>query len=360
MNASNLKSRFGRGAVLGAAALATAAVFAAKPAVFFTQTLVSDGSTPAESSDPNLENPWSLAAGPTGPWVVAANASAMGISYDGEGTIQSAPLDVPGQPTGIVHNSSQGFVITSGAGSAPAQFLLATESGTIRGFNPNVPAPGSTTTVLVVDSSSAGSIYTGLALATTVQGDRLYAADFRNGKIDVFDSSFTRVEVPQAFIDTKLPEGFAPYGIANVNGRIVVTYAKQNSERNAAISGQGLGIVDVYDTDGQLLARAATRGQLSAPLGIAEAPAGLGDVSGSLLIANHGSGEIAVFKMSDDMMSFKPAGVLRDASNKVITIPGIRGIQAANGDAAGSADTLYYVAGPTEQEGVFGRLRLVL
>ena len=360
MNASTRTSRFGRVALLGAAALTTLAVFAAKPAAFVTQMLVSDGSTPAESADPNLENPWALASAPTGPWIVAANGSAMAVSYDGEGLIQSAPLDVPGQPTGIVYSPGPGFVITSGAASAPARFLFATESGTIRGFHPDVPAPGSTTTILAVDGSAAGALYTGLALATTVSGERLYAVDFRNGKIDVFDSSFARVELPGAFTDSKLPEGFAPYGIANVNGRIVVAYARQNGERTAALAGQGLGIVDVYDTDGRFLARAATRGQLNAPLGIAEAPAGLGDLSGALLVANHGSGEITVYRMSDDMMVFNPAGVLRDEANKVIAIPGIRGIQPANGDAAGPADALYFVAGATEQAGAFGRIRPVL
>ena len=347
--------------LLPAAALAAATlVFAAKPIPFLSELLVSDGSLPAESADPNLRNPMGLASSPTGPWMVASNGSSMAVSYDGDGLVQSAPVDVPGAPTGIVYNAGAGFLTTDGVTSAPSQFLFASEDGTISGYSPLVPAPGpSAEAFVVIDRSDTGAVYTGIAVATTIAGDRLYVADFANARIDVFDASYQPVSLTGAFVDAKISAGFAPYGIANVNGRIVVTYAQQNATHTAAVAGQGLGFVDVFDTDGVLLSRVATRGQLNAPWGIAVAPAGLGDLAGQLLIGNQGSGEILTFQMSDDMLVFKPEGVLRDAQNKPIALSGLHGIQAGNGAGAGPSDTLYFVAGVSVEQGVLGRIQSI-
>ena len=148
---------------------------------------------------------------------------------------------------------------------------------------------------MAVDNSPAGAIYKGLAIATTAAGTFLYAADFHNARVDVFDGTFAPVIAPGAFTDPGLPKGFAPFGIQNLQGRIYVAYAKQDANAEDEIAGEGLGFVDVFDTSGMLLARVASRDALNAPWGLAIAPAGFGRFSGNLLVGNFGDGRINAF-----------------------------------------------------------------
>ena len=181
--------------------------------------------------------------------------------------------------------------MTSGAASGAARFLFATEDGTISGWNPNVPAPGSTQAI--VAGSHAKSIYKGLAIATWNGADYLYATDFHSGRVDVYDSTFTRKHWDGAFRDRHLPKHYAPFGIQAVNGMIFVTYASQDAAREDEIAGTGKGFVDVFTPRGKLLGRVASRGALNAPWGIAWAPAtGFGRFSGDLLVGNFGDGRI--------------------------------------------------------------------
>ena len=122
-------------------------------------------------------------------------------------------------------------------------------------------------------------------------------ANFLNARVDVFDGTFTPVGDPYAFVDPKLPEGFAPFGIQNIGGTIFVAYAKQDEdEPDEEEPGQGLGVVDAFDTSGNLLRRVATRGQLNAPWGLALAPSDFGRFSGDLLVGNFGDGEIHAYR----------------------------------------------------------------
>src|SRR5207253_784242 len=83
-----------------------------------------------------------------------------------------------------------------------------TEAGQIRGWH---PSQGNQTVVLA-DRSGVGAIYKGLAIATTVAGVRFYAADFHNGRVDVFDGNFALLAMPGAFTDPQLEKGYAPFG----------------------------------------------------------------------------------------------------------------------------------------------------
>jgi len=322
------------------------------------RSLVSDGSMPSESTDGNLRNGWGLVASPTGPWSVVGNATSIASFYDSNGVTQQQPIQVPGSPTGIAYNGGASFVISDGTSSGAAQLLFASKDGTISGWSPVVPQPGPSTQAFVaVNNSATGAVYTGLTLASTITGDRLYAADFHNAKVDVFDGSFTPVSVPGAFVDPKLPSGYAPFGIQSLMGRIFVTYAKQGASGTEPLVGSSLGVVDVYDTQGAFLARVAAHGQLDAPWGVAAAPVSFGDVGGDLLISNFGSGEVVAYRMSSDLMSFSYGGLLRDANNKPIVIEGLRGIGFGNGQTAGPLDTLFFTSGPNNQQaGLFGRI----
>ena len=119
------------------------------------------------------------------------------------------------------------------------------------------------------------------------------------------------------------------------------------------MQGRGLGVVDKYDFAGHLLARVATGGALDAPWGLALAPAGFGRFSGKLLVGNFGNGRINVF----DPVTFEPKGHLKGTDGKAIVIDGLWGIAFGNGATAGPATTLFFAAGPDDEEhGLFGRL----
>jgi uncharacterized protein (TIGR03118 family) len=348
---------------LAAAAIAAGAILAATASAasgnqYTVHNLVSDQPGVADHTDGNLVNAWGIAASASSPWWVADNGTNVSTLYNGDGVAQFQPtplvVNVAGGPTGTVFNGSPGFVISDGTNSGPARFLFATEAGTIRGWSPAVPPPPLSTQTFVgpndADQSGAGAIFKGLAIA----GDRLFANDFHNAKVDVFDSSFHLI--PGGFVDPKLPQGYAPFGIQNIGGKIFVTYAKQDADAKDEVAGQGLGLVDEYSTDGTLLARVAQHGLLNAPWGIAMAPSNFGSASGDLLIGNFGDGRINVFEPNKHG-TFTPRGHLSGTDHKPITIDGLWGIGFGNGAGSGDTDDLYFAAGPgDEHHGLFGEV----
>jgi uncharacterized protein (TIGR03118 family) len=336
-------------AVLLPVLLAASAAFAAEPGnSYHRRDLVSDGGVPAEHVDPDLVNGWGLAASASGPWWVAAADSGKSVLYNGEGTKLSLVVSVPGEPTGTVFNGGPRFVIPN---VGAARFLFASEDGTISAWSPNLVP--NTQAVVVIDSSAAAASYKGLAIDSTTAGTRLYAADFHNARVDVFDGNFTPVSVAGAFTDPNLPAGYAPFGIQTLAGSVFVAYAKQDEEAEEEVTGPGLGVVDKYDLAGRLIARVGTGGALNAPWGIALAPAGFGRFSGKLLVGNFGNGRINVF----DPVTFEPKGHLKGTDGKAIVIDGLWGIAFGNGGTAGPPTTLFFAAGPDDEEhGLFGRL----
>jgi uncharacterized protein (TIGR03118 family) len=265
-------------------------------------------------------------------------------------------VTVEGGPTGTVFNGGTGFVVHSGAASGPARFLFASEDGIIRGWNPNVPGAGSTVAQIAADRSHVGAIYKGLAIATTPHGDLLYAADFHNARIDVFDSEFNLLPLHGAFVDPRLPHGYGPFGIRVLGGRIYVAYAKQDDEAEDEIAGPGFGFVDVYDLTGHLLARVASRGDLNAPWGLAFAPDGFGPFGGDLLVGNFGDGHITAYRL-DEHGRATDEGQLLVAPHHPLVIDGLWGISFGNGNAAGPTGTLFFAAGPDEESnGLFGSI----
>ena len=346
--------------VLGA--FAALAAGDARPAVaqFYAQhNLVSDGAVPADLVDPNLVNAWGLAAGPATPWWVSDNGTGVSTLYNGNtGVKLSLTVTVPGAPTGVVFNGGTGFVVTDGVDSGPARFLFASEDGTISGWNPSVPPPPtSTQAFVVVNNSASGAVYKGLAIATTTDGEFLYATNFRAGTVDVFDSNFAAV--PGGFSDPDIPEGYAPFGIANIGGVIYVTYALQDADKMDDVPGEGHGYVDAFDTSGNLLTRVASKGPLNSPWGLALAPDNFGKFSGDLLVGNFGNGHINAFDFEKHTGSgeFQHRGPLHSADGPPIEIDGLWALGFGNGSAAGPKDVLFFTAGPFEEaHGLFGTL----
>jgi uncharacterized protein (TIGR03118 family) len=330
---------------------------AASGNAFEVTNLVSDQAGEAATLDPNLVNAWGLAAGPTSPWWVNAADADVSVLYDGDGNIIPLVVKVPGGPTGLVFNGGPNFVVSRQGASGPAFFIFATESGTIRGWNPLVPLPApSTTASVLVNRSRVGASYKGLAIASTGNGDFLYAADFHNARVDVFDGNMKRVKNPDDFVDPSLPDGFSPFGIQNIDGTIFVAYALKDEEEDEEIAGAGLGFVDMFDTSGDFLGRAVSRGALNAPWGLAMAPDRFGAFGGDLLVGNFGNGRINAYEQQADG-SFVRQGQLRDTSGDVISIDGLWALEFGNGSVAGPTDTLFFTAGPDEEEhGLFGKI----
>jgi uncharacterized protein (TIGR03118 family) len=350
------------GMVLGTTVAGSALATSARPIPRGTNSyrvhrLVADQAHHAAATDPHLVNAWGLAAGPTTPWWVNAADQDVSTIYDGTGAIQSLVVDVAGGPTGLVFNGGPNFVVTNGADSGASLFLFATESGTIDGWNPNVPMPApSTQATVAVDRSSAGASYKGLAIASTAGGDRLYATDFHNGRVDVFDGDFQLVSTTTSFIDPGIPDGYAPFGIQTIGDTVFVTYAKQDAEAGDEVTGKGRGFVDAFGTDGTFEARVASRGHLNAPWGIAMAPADFGTFGGDLLVGNFGDGQIHTFTQLANG-KWHRVGVLRNSRGKVVFVDGLWGIGFGNGGASGATNELYFAAGPDDEaHGLFGKI----
>lgn len=318
--------------------------------------LVSDVPGMANHLDPHLVNAWGLAAGPSTPWWVADNGTNRSTLYDGSGGKIPLVVRVGGAPTGTVFNGGSGFVVQNGGSSGPSIFLFDTEAGTIRGWNPGVPGPGvSTRAFTVVNRHGKGAIYKGLAIASTPAGDMLYATDFHNDRVDVFDAQFHQV-LRGAFRDPSIPTGFAPFGIQETGGHIFVTYAMQDADAEDDVSGSGLGYVDMFGTDGTLLGRVASRGALNAPWGLAWAPEDFGRFGGDLLVGNFGDGRINAYAW--DGSTFSHDGVLKRPGGDPVWIDGLWALSFGNGGPAGATDALFFTAGPQdESHGLFGKIR---
>jgi uncharacterized protein (TIGR03118 family) len=319
---------------------------------YSTVSLVSNGVAMSAHVDMNLTNPWGIAFAPGAPVWIADNGSNTSTVYDGTGTQVIPAVHIPvgssgnSSPTGVVANTSTDFVISATAG--PAVFIFSSEGGTISAW----AQASATNAVTMYDDGAGGAVYKGLAIAKNGTANLLYATDFHNNKVDVFDKSFAKVSVTGHFSDTTIPAGFAPFGIQAIGSRIYVTYAKQLAPANRDdVAGAGLGYVNVFDTDGVLIMRLASAGSLNAPWGVALAPADFGSLSGALLIANFGDGVINAFNANTGA----PMGKLTDAAGMTIVIPGLWGIAFGNGALSQLANTLYYTAGPNdEQDGIYG------
>ncbi|MEX3853232.1 TIGR03118 family protein [Paraburkholderia sp. BR10923] len=325
----------------------------------FTATaLVSDGAVPAAHTDANLKNPWGVAFNPNGFAWVADNGTNVATLYDGNGVPQSLVVTIPdgkngsASPTGIVFNGTQSFLVTENGKSGVAAFIFTGEGGTITAW---APAVGPTNAFVMYDDGAGGAVYKGLALAAMNNGNFLYATDFHNNKIDVFDSSFTKVSMPGAFTDPAMPAGFAPFGIQAIGSNLFVTYAMQDAAKHDDVPGAGLGMVDVYDTAGNLKQRFATGGSLNAPWGIAQAPASFGSMSGAIIIGNFGDGMINAFNAS----SGQSMGPISGPNNSPIVEHGIWGIAFGNDLSNQPSSTLFFAAGPNDEaDGVYGRIDL--
>ncbi|MBX5463638.1 MAG: TIGR03118 family protein [Steroidobacteraceae bacterium] len=334
------------------------------PVAYTSRPLVSDGSVPTPAFDRQLVDPWSVVIAPgSGAWITNA-ATGTATLYAGEqlSTPQQS-IALPGgingsaAPTGAVFNTTTDFVVTDGVISAPASLIFSGQGGTILAWAPSVDQ---TTAFVAYDDGNGGARYTGLALASSAGANLLYAADFHNGKIDVFDGEFQKIGVPGDFQDPELPAGYAPFGIqALPSGNdgetvLVVSYARRAPDSDQTVNGGGLGLLNVFDTRGALVSHfVRPGGRLNAPWGMALAPEGFGALKNTLLVGNSGDGVINAF----DPATGEFIDSVRDAGGRPIATPGLRGIVFGREAQNPSTDTLFFVASLANGAGgLYGRI----
>ena len=316
--------------------------------------LVSDLPNIATFQNPNLKNPWGLAFGPGGPFWIADNGAGVSTLYAGDGTILPLVVTIPpamgaeppSAPTGLVFNAGGDFVVTADGKMGSSLFIFDSEDGTISGWSPGVNL---TNAVRVVDNSKSGAVYKGLALALTRSGKRLYATNFHAGVVEIYDSKFTWLS---SFTDSSVPPRYAPFGIQNIGGMLFVTFAERNAAGHDDLAGPGHGFVDVFDTDGHLVRRFASRGKLNSPWGVAKAPKTFGKFANKILVGNFGDGRISAFDPSTGAF----LGQLLDQNGVVLSINGLWTITPGGG-LGSTPEDFYFTAGLNDEaDGLFGKL----
>ena len=312
----------------------------------YAATVLVQGPAP----DPDLVNGWGISRLPGSPWWVADNGTDVSTLYRADGAKQALKVAIPGgAPTGTVSSTNAGDFHGD-------LFLFSSEAGVISGWRSAL----GTTAEVGNDDHAGDAVYKGLAIGTADVGKGmatyLYATDFHNGRIDVFDNTFASQTWSGAFIDPRLPKGYAPFGIQNLKGLIFVTYAKTEPGSDDEAHGQGLGVVDVFLTDGTFFGRVARGGGLNAPWGLAWAPADFGRFSGDLIVGNFGDGKLHAF--SGNGNGWHSDGVLRGEDHRAIKVDGLWGIGFGGGTVNnGPTNTLFFAAGPDDESaGAFGTI----
>lgn len=331
---------------LGLALLAVPALAAgtAKPPAsgYHLVLLQSDQAGVAQNQDPDLVNAWglSLRSGATDLWV-SDNGTGLSSVYNFNSGLKEFSVTIPsGVPTGTVGvDSLGGFNISENGRSGPSYFLFDSEAGVISGWSPVVDGANA---VVAVDNSANNSVYKGLALD---QADKLlYAADFHNNAVEIYDSNFHLVK---KFTDKTLPKRFAPFNIAFLNGQLYVAFAKRVKGGDDEIDKLGLGYVDIFDKNGKFVKNLIANGQLDAPWAMVIAPSGFGSFAGDLLVGNFGNGWINVF----DPSSGAQLGWLTTKSGKPLKIDGLWGL------LPGPGSDVTFAAGPNdESHGLLGQI----
>ena len=347
---------------------------------FVETNLVSDISGFAAHTDSAVVNPWGFTETPGGQFQLSDNGTGTAAVFTADGTPLGAPIVLPpppgspagttSTPNGQIPNPTSDFVISEGGRSAPATVLFSTEDGTIIGFNPAVdPSKG----IIAANRSGVGAVYKLLAMGVASGKNYLYATDFHNGRIDVFDNKFgLHTFFAGQFHDPHTPAGFAPFGVKNVDGTLFVSYAKQDADKHDDVAGPGNGFIDEFDTHGHFLKRfasgTAAGGKLTAlnsPIGATFAPAGFGNFGGDLLIGNFGDSHVSVFNPHTG----KFLGQLQDTFGHPLVLDGgfngtdtkgLWGIAFGNGQGGAGKETLFFASGINdESDGMFGAVNMV-
>jgi uncharacterized protein (TIGR03118 family) len=345
-----------RRSVVATLALALSAVSLPASAGFIQTNLVSDLPGLAIVNDPNLKNPWGVSHSATSPFWVSDQGTGISTLYTvNAGGVSKNALEVtipttavgPQGPTGQVNNNTSSFMVNT----TPANFIFANLNGTISAWN------NSAGTAAQIKATTPGAVYTGLAIANSGSGPRLYAANTAQNRIDVFDGSFAPVSLGAGAFATPAGVGaLVPFNVQTIGGEIYVTYAPAG--RPAQISAlEGSGAVVVFDTNGNLLRTLVVGSKLASPWGITLAPTTFGEFSGDLLVGNFSfvASEINAFDaVTGALLGTIPIDTGGHAPG------GLWALIVGNGGSGGLTNTVYFADGiNSEANGLFGSLAVV-
>jgi len=331
--------------------------------------LISDGSVPATVTDATFINPWAISD--SGTWWMSVQGSGQNFVVSSTatplGTINFRVIVPPASGLTTSNGFPAGSVTTGGAigmllpNGTKASFLFSTLDGTISGWNSKLGTAGAIAQI-AINNSAAGASYPGLAILNTATASYILAANFGTGNaIEVYDSTFKPTTLTGKFTDPGLPAGYAPFSVHVLNNQIYVAYALRSATAPyRTVDAVGNGAVDIFDVNGNLVARAATKGNLDSPWGVALAPANFGIFGGSLLIGNFGNGLIHAY----DPKTFDYRGELVDGTGKPLSyaslwelLPGGTAVGGTTAVSGGDTSTVYFTAGLTgEVHGLFAAI----
>jgi uncharacterized protein (TIGR03118 family) len=365
---------------------------------------------PAALIDPLLINPWGAAIRSDGLgghiWLANAGSAAVttyvGDVYDENGVF--IPLfqddlkfvNVEGSPIGQVFSASAtDFPVTGplcsddssatcdasqpsylGEFTGPSRFIVSTEEGQLAAWSEG-EIDGQfgrmRTFVTVKDNSGREALYRGLAVTEFASGNWLYAANFSQDRIEVYDSRWRRLhfvrnglQLVQPFAKpADIPANYVPFNIQYLEGLLYVAYAElihpedpdyDPNEPFVERTCPGCGYVAVFDQRGLHIRTLEGQGRLNAPWGMAIAPTEFGPLGRALLVGNFGDGTIVGF----DLATGRQIDYLRDPEGAAIVIDGLWAIFFGNGASLGRSDFLYWTAGfNDETDGGFGSLNYI-
>jgi uncharacterized protein (TIGR03118 family) len=317
---------------------------------FSSTNLVSDLDTVgAKFVDPNLVNPWGMALSSSNTIFISDNGMGVSTEYNLDGTATGLVITIPpsafdgtqGSPTGIVANGTPFFNVMKNGNSGPSTFIFVAEDGSISGWNPMVDP---TNAIIAVDNGSAGVDMGAVYKGATMADNLLFVTNFRAGTVETYNGSFMPVNVGK-FVDPNLPAGFAPFGIANINGQIYVTYALQDVHKHDDVAGAGNGFVNVFDTSGNFVKRLISNGELNSPWGLTLHSGGFGRFNGELFVGNFGDGKINVY---DPMSGTFHGTMMNHNGSGPLVFPGLWSLLSINVN-------LFFTAGINgEADGLFG------
>ena len=235
--------------------------------VYVQTNLVSDIPGLAQSTDPNLKNPWGVSFSATNPFLGVRRSNERFHALPGHRK-HSKFKDRIGSRKADRHGRQFDYWFYRGRRKRRRFHFLDTWRIHLWAWN---SANGN---VAQQAAAVANASFTGLALANNGSGKFLYAANNAGaGGIDVFNSSFALVTLSGSFTDPNVPafnsifgSGYVPYNIQNINGQLFVEYSNFKL---------GLGAVSIFDANGNFIQELIPPGgtQLNEPWGIAMAPA---------------------------------------------------------------------------------------
>jgi uncharacterized protein (TIGR03118 family) len=261
----------------------------------------------------------------------------------------------------LFNGSATDFLLTPAVGNTPGKqaiFLFVTEDGTVQGWNPGV---NPTTAIIKADRSEKpnkqnGAVYKGATIVEVDGHKFILAANFRSGRIDIFDTNFNKAHFDEdAFDDDTLPDGFAPFNVQAYGPNVYITYAMQDGPKHDPVKpGEpGDGFVDVFSLHGRLITRLEHGDWFNAPWGVVLTPADFGEFSHLLLVGNFRGSTIAAF----NPITGKFLGNMLKPDGTTLNIDGLWALAFGNGGASGPGSTLFFTAGPgNEVNGLFGTL----